>query len=111
MSDPISLKPFAGLPLSSGKTVSLKTETSGMPDKKAQMATEFERVFALQLVTEMTKGTFKTADNGIGQAGADLYRSQINETLATELARQGSLGIARMLTANWTAKENTDESR
>ncbi len=111
MNDPISLKPFSGLPLANGKSVSLKTGPDAMPDKKAQMATEFERVFALQLVTEMTKGTFKTADNSIGQAGSDIYRSQINETLAAELARQGSLGIARMLTANWNAKETNDESR
>ncbi len=91
--DGIKLNNAGPIPLNDGK--------DKLPSKKENAAMEFERIFALQLVTEMTKGTFKPADNAIGSAGAELYRTQINETLASELAKQGSLGIARLLNEHW----------
>lgn len=97
--DGIKLTPKTGFSLE--KT----TDKANTPSKLPEIAEEFERLFALQLVSEMTKGTFKTADNAIGQAGSELYRSQINETLASSLAKQGSLGFARMLKEHWKNME------
>jgi Rod binding domain-containing protein len=104
--DPIKNDKNGFLPLKTEKPLTVKREALPPIDKKVAAAQDFERIFALQLVSEMTKGTFKTADNAIGKAGSEMYRSQINETLAAELARNGSLGIARMLTSAWKIEED-----
>jgi Rod binding domain-containing protein len=103
--DPIKNHKTGFLPLDAEKPLTVQRGSLPQLDKKEAVARDFERIFALQLVSEMTKGTFKTADNAIGKAGSEIYRSQINETLAAELARNGSLGIARMLISAWKIEE------
>lgn len=98
-----------GIKLKNDRPIPLTSDKSAIPTKKENAAKEFERIFALQLVTEMTKGAFKPADNAIGNAGSELYRTQINETLASELAQQGSLGIARLLNDHWN--KNPEETK
>ncbi|MFO7846558.1 MAG: hypothetical protein R6V27_08350 [Balneolaceae bacterium] len=70
--------------------------------KKEQAATDFEEIFARQLVNEMTKDSFKMADNstGMGQSN-DLYREFITDALAGELAKQRQLGMADLVSKYW----------
>lgn len=70
--------------------------------KKEQAAIDFEEIFARQLVNEMTKESFKMADNdtGMGQSNS-LYREFITDALAGELAKQRKLGMADLVSAYW----------
>lgn len=76
--------------------------------KKEQAAIDFEEIFARQLVNEMTKESFKMADNetGMGQSN-NLYREFITDALAGELAKQRKLGMADLVSAYWN---NSSES-
>jgi len=70
--------------------------------KKEEVATEFEKIFARQLVSEMTKDSFKMGDkNGVmGQANS-MYRYHIINTLSNEIAKQRKLGMADMITKHF----------
>jgi Rod binding domain-containing protein len=65
--------------------------------KKEKVATSFEKIFARQLVEQMTKGLFKHDDKGILEAGNSIYRTHIVDTLSQELASQHKLGIGKMV--------------
>ena len=74
-------------------------------DKKAEMAMEFERLFARQLVQEMTKGLFKQDDNNSMMAsGNQVYRNHIVDTLSQALAEQEKLGMSDMISRYWDRK-------
>lgn len=77
-------------------------------DKKAEMAMEFERLFARQLVQEMTKGLFKNDDNqGMMTSGNEMYRTHIVDTLSQALAKQEKLGMSDMISNNWDRKTSS----
>ena len=78
---------------------------SGVEDKKAEMAMEFERMFARQLVQEMTKGLFEKDDNqGMMTSGNEMYRNHIVDTLSQALAEQEKLGMSDMISKYWDRK-------
>lgn len=56
---------------------------------------QFEAVFAKQLLGEMRKGVqeVKIGD----QAGSDIYKDMMDQTIADSVAHQGALGIGQML--------------
>lgn len=70
--------------------------------KKQELATQFEKIFARQLVREMTKDSFKMGDkNGVmGQANG-MYRYHIINTLSNEIAQQRKLGMADMISKHF----------
>jgi len=75
--------------------------------KEEKVATQFEMLFAQQLVGQLTKGLFKMDDknNMLGQANS-MYRYYITDSLASELAKNHRLGIANMLLKNWNKTLN-----
>lgn len=70
--------------------------------KKEQAATDFEEIFARHLVNELTKDSFKMADNetGMGKSNS-LYREFITDALAGELAEQRKLGMGDLVSKYW----------
>lgn len=73
-------------------------KTTEKQQKKEEVATQFEKIFARQLVSEMTKDSFKMGDkNGaMGQANS-MYRYHVINTLTNEIAKQRKLGMADMI--------------
>lgn len=67
-----------------------------------ESAMEFERLFARQMVREMTSGLFEEKEKG-GMMGASggLYREHIIDTLSNELAKQEKLGMAEKVRSFW----------
>jgi|GEM_PF-757648 len=86
-----------------GKSISLqKKQESKVAGQKAKTAFEFERLFATQLVKELTKDSFKMSDNQMLMGRSNgMYRQYITETLASELAKQNKLGISDMMMKYW----------
>ncbi len=77
------------------------------PEKKEEMAIAFEKLFARQLVQEMTKGLFEPDDKqSMMGAGSGIYRDHIVDTLSQELAEQKKLGMADMITRYVDDKNN-----
>ncbi|MEX0779621.1 MAG: hypothetical protein WD491_01665 [Balneolales bacterium] len=75
--------------------------------QKEEVAFEFERIFAQQIVQQMTKGLFEGADNkGVMQSGGSIYKDQIVETLSRELAKQEPLGVSEMI---WKSRDQRIE--
>ena len=66
--------------------------------KKEKVATQFEKIFARKLVSEMTKDSFKMGDKKgvMGQANS-MYRYHIINTLSNEIAKQRKLGMADLI--------------
>ena len=59
---------------------------------------EFELIFAKKLVNEMTKNSFDIGGKDAPMnSGNSMYRHHITDTLAEELANQGSLGLADLI--------------
>lgn len=81
-----------------------------MPTSGEDVAMEFERIFAQQLVAEMAKGLFENNGTGEGmmQSGNQLYRDHIIDTLSSELAKQEPLGISEMVRRHLTQTETTE---
>lgn len=79
------------------KQVDLSKQESKQ-DKKEEVAMEFEKMFAQQLVDEMTKDSFEMGDkNGVAGQANSMYRHHITDTLATEIAEQRKLGMADLI--------------
>jgi Rod binding domain-containing protein len=78
-----------------GNIIQMNGQSSSL--KKEKIAEAFEEIYARQMVKAMTKGLYKSNDNGIMGAGSDIYRMQIINTLSQELAEQHKLGIADMI--------------
>lgn len=80
---------------------SMQSQIDGMQkkqSKKEEVATEFEKIFAKKLVSELTKDSFKMGDkNGLMGQSNNMYRRHITETLANEIAKQGKLGMADLI--------------
>jgi len=70
--------------------------------RKEQAATDFEEIFAKHLVNELTKDSFKFADNTTFGQSNNLYREFITDALASELADQRQLGMAEMVETFWS---------
>lgn len=70
---------------------------------------EFERIFARQLIQEMTKGLFKSDDKqGIMRSGNAMYRGHIVDTLSEALAKEQKLGMSAMILKHWDVKPSTN---
>lgn len=81
--------------------------------KKEQAAVDFEKIFARQLVREMTKDSFKMDDNsGVMGHSGNMYREFITNALAGELAKQRKLGMADLVSQYWNRQPEVsgDES-
>lgn len=91
--------------------VPLKKETSAASKiENEKMATEFEQIFARQLVNEMTKGMFEMDDkNNIMGQSMNFYRYHITDALSSELAKNHEFGIADMLMKHWNATSNENK--
>jgi|AntRauTorckE6833_2_1112554.scaffolds.fasta_scaffold39357_2 Rod binding domain-containing protein len=80
--------------------------------KKEQAATDFEEIFARHLVNELTKDSFKMADNetGMGKSNS-LYREFITDALASELAEQRKLGMGDLVSKYWnnSSQQNKEQ--
>lgn len=87
---------------------SLVARKQGAVNTKEETAVEFEKLFARQLVLEMTKGLFSdAAGSGMPMSsGRAMYREQIIDTLAGELAKQQGLGMADMVRRVWDEQIN-----
>lgn len=84
------------------------TTGSTVEEKKKEMAMEFERLFARQLVQEMTKGLFKNDDKkGMMTSGNEMYRNHIVDTLSQALAEQEKLGMSGMISNYWDRKDGS----
>ena len=81
-----------------------------VPQNSEDVAMEFERIFARQLVAEMAKGLFENSSmvDGVMQSGNQLYRDHIIETLSAELAKQEPLGISEMVRRHLSQTETTE---
>lgn len=97
--------------LPTNKPINLKETKATIEErKKEKTATQFEEIFALQLVREMTKGTFKMTDNNADKGVAEIYRSHVNQVLAQELASKHKLGIANLILKYWDHKSESSSS-
>lgn len=69
------------------------------PQKEPEeVAQAFEEIFTRHLVRQMTKGLFENDDNNTMMiGGSGLYRRHIVNTLASELAKEGELGISELV--------------
>lgn len=77
-----------------------------------QSATQFEMLFARQLVSQMTRGLFKMDNKNSLMGNSDsLYRYYITDTLASELAKNHKLGIANMLIKHWNKSINNNAKK
>lgn len=74
-------------------------DISRKPDMdKNEIAVEFERIFARQMVEQMTKNLFQNDDEeGVLSTGGSLYKDHIVDVLSSELAKQEPLGIADII--------------
>jgi len=78
--------------------------------KKEKTASEFEKLFAKNLVKELTKDSFKMSDNeGVMGHSNNLYREYITNALAGELAAQRKLGMADLITKYWNQTSGSTE--
>jgi Rod binding domain-containing protein len=88
-------------PLRINKPIPLEQPVNELGRKLKEASVDFERLFARQLVEEMTKDSFKTADNTYGSSTSHLYRGKVVESLSDALAESGSLGLGDMLHKHW----------
>ncbi|MEX0680365.1 MAG: hypothetical protein WD097_03215 [Balneolales bacterium] len=79
-------------------TRSVPNEENREQIRREKTATDFEELFARQLVGELIKDLFQSSDNsgGYGQSST-LYREFIKDVLSGELAAQRKLGMAEMV--------------
>lgn len=77
--------------------------------RKEMIAFEFERIFALQLVSQMTSGLFESSSEGPLSSPSVLYKSTINDTLASQLAREELFGFSSKLEKLWKEYPSTRE--
>lgn len=88
-----------------GTTADLSARGEDVADMKEDSAMEFERLFARQLVREMTSGLFEeNRENSMMGASGGLYREHVIDTLSSELARQEKLGMAEKVRRFWNQK-------
>jgi Rod binding domain-containing protein len=78
--------------------------------RKEQAANDFEEIFAKHLVNELTKDSFKFADNSTYGQSNNLYREFVTDALAGELADQRKLGMAELVETFWD-KISDNENR
>lgn len=88
-------------PIKLNKSIPLDQPGHQLGSKLKKASVDFERLFARQLVEEMTKDSFKSADNTYGSSTSHFYRSKVVESLSDALAESGSLGLGDMLHKHW----------
>lgn len=78
-----------------------KTQENSLSPRAKELAAlkkaceSFEAIFAKRLLGEMRKGV---QDSMGGKApGAEIYKDMMDQAIAESMAKQGSLGISRML--------------
>lgn len=81
-------------------------QTRPETDKQQQeLAVEFERIFARQLVEQMTRSLFENDEEGVMKSGGAIYREHIVDILSSELGKQEALGIAEIVRNQWGLRE------
>jgi len=73
-------------------------------DKQENIAAEFEKIFARQMISQMTKGIFESDNSGVLNSGNSLYSEQVTDILAEAFADQEPLKIADMVRSYWNQK-------
>lgn len=68
--------------------------SDAIAESKQTLPQEFERLFARQLVQELTKGLFENEEGALPSGSGNMYKQQIVDVLSSELANQQKLGIA-----------------
>jgi len=92
------------------KTVtSTETNFGKKISKQKNVSKEFERIFARQMIEQMTKGMFDSSDNqGILKSGSSMYKEQVTDVLADAFAEQEPLKIAQMMKNYWSTKTDSE---
>jgi Rod binding domain-containing protein len=90
-------------PLSEADRSEIENQARMIADamRKQDVAYEFEKVFAMQFVKQMTSGLFEATAEGPLSAPSVMYKSTIHETLSSELAKQELFGFASRIQALW----------
>lgn len=116
--DPQPAPPGTGTQMSANKQTHMHTTGSratpgsfennaSQIHKKENIAFEFERMFALQLVSEMTSGLFESTAEGPLSSPSVLHKSIINDTLASQLAREELFGFSAKIRELWSEYPST----
>jgi Rod binding domain-containing protein len=87
--------------------------TRELKDKKLSqqedVSMEFERIFARQMIEQMTKNMFdNSGSEGILKSGTSMYKEQITDVLADAFAEQEPLKIAQMMRNYWASKTDSE---
>lgn len=87
--------------------------SQAVSDKKLSqqedVSMEFERIFARQMIEQMTKSMFDNSDSqGIMKSGSGMYKEQITDVLADAFAEQEPLKIAKMMRSYWASKTDSE---
>ncbi|MEM1128583.1 MAG: hypothetical protein AAGI71_18205 [Bacteroidota bacterium] len=83
------------------------------PSTMEEAAEQFEAILVNQLVKTMTKGLFDQSLAGAGGVPGlggqqDLQRDTLAQVLTDHLMKQGGLGIAERLSAQWQRTQDAD---
>lgn len=89
--------------------LSLAASTKATPDKKSEVYTQFEAVL-LQNMVEAMMPTDSQAMFGSGTAGS-IWKSMLAEKVAEEIARSGTIGIAKQIAAAEAAIQSATPAR
>jgi flagellar protein FlgJ len=85
------------------KPVAPKTPQPAIDPALRKAAQGFEAVFLRQVIGSMRQA--KLADDIMGSSATDTYRELADRQLADSMAARGSMGIAAMVEAQFTKKE------
>lgn len=81
-------------PIPISPSVSISSNRDDASVSKQSLPQEFERLFARQLIQELTKGLFENKKGALSSGSGNVYKQQIVDVLSSELADQQTLGIA-----------------
>ncbi len=79
-------------------------EAASQKKKQNEIASEFEKIFARQMISQMTKGIFESESGGVLNSGNSIYSEQVTDVLAEAFAEQEPLKIADMVRSYWNQK-------
>jgi len=92
-------------------TINLPRQTvpngDAIVESKQTLPQEFERLFARQLIQELTKDLFENKEGVSTSGSGNLYKQQIVDVLSNELAKQEKLGIADAVEQYLGARQKT----
>jgi len=89
---------------SSGLNTSKSTDSSRDPVAIKKAASQFEAIILRQLLAPSIEPMMSGGLGGSKDSGGSMYGYMLTDTLATNLAQGGGLGLARMLEKQLTPK-------